>query len=137
MARLQQNFVRFRGDMFTIQFETIDGGNLELYKAEWTVYTKSKSGDVVTITKYLTITTDSGFNAPAQGYFIGDGITIEENIISVDVPVAVYDSNRLGTSTHEMEFEHQLRIWDPEDNTAIAAQGTWDLRKPAAPATIT
>ena len=135
MARLNQNFVRFRGDIFTIAFDIFDAQNIEGYKAEWTVYTKTLDGAVATITRFLTITTDSGFSTPS-GYFINNGITIEGNQILVAVPSAVYDSSRLGDSTHEIIFEHQLRIWDGDDNMAVAAHGTWDLRKPSSPLTF-
>ena len=136
MPRLNQNFVRFRGDIFTIAFDILDAENIEGYKAEWTVYTKTLDGAVATITRFLTITTDSGFTNPGVGYFIEDGITIDGNQILVAVPSVVYDSSRLGNSSHEIIFEHQLRIWDGDDNMAVAAHGTWDLRKPSSPLTF-
>lgn len=124
MARLEQNFTQFRGDNFTVAFPVQDAQDLSGYKAEWTVYERAIIADTHTITKLLTITTDH-FDAPAQGAHKPDGITFHDN--EVHVHVSESDYTTLGDANKEVTYDHQLRLWDVEDNHTVAAYGKWRI----------
>ncbi len=135
MARLNQDFKRFRGDNFTIVFNVLDASSLFGYKAEWTVYERTIDGAVHTITKKMIITTDGDFVDPGGGItFVGDGITFEDG--EVHVHVTENDYTGLGSSSTEVVFDHQLRLWDGDDVQAIAGQGKWTIMVAPTPADL-
>ncbi len=133
MARLGQNFSRFRGDNFTIVFNVLDASDLTGYMAEWTVYERGIDGITHTITKKLTVTTDGDFDAPV-GEFKDGGITFDGGEVHVEITEDDYTG--LGTAGQQVTFEHQLRLWDGDDVQAVAAQGTWTIMVPSPAATL-
>ncbi len=134
MARLGQNFSRFRGDNFTIVFNVLDASDLTGYMAEWTVYERTVDGISHTIAKKLTVTTDGDFSAPAQGEFKDAGVTFSDGEVHVEITESDYTG--LGSTGTEVTFEHQLRLWDGDEVQAVAAQGTWTILVPSPAATL-
>ncbi len=134
MARLGQNFTRFRGDNFTIVFNVMDAVVLTGYMAEWTVYERAVDGAIHTITKKLTVTTDGDFDQPV-GEFKDGGITFDGGEVRIEITENDYTG--LGSTGTQITYEHQLRLWDGDGVQAVAAQGTWTIMVPSPAATLT
>ncbi len=131
MARLGQNFSRFRGDNFTIVFNVMDATNIVGYKAEWSIYTRDVTGINHKITRHLTLTTSDHFFPPGEGQFFPHRIILKDG--EVHIPITKDDYRELGSSGTQITFEHQLRLWDRDNLHAVAAQGTWTVMVPTLP----
>lgn len=135
MARRNQNIESYRGDSFVIVCPILDASDLVGYKAEWVVFTRAIDGNVHTITKHLTITTNNDFSsAGVPGDFVNGGITFHDNEVHIEVTGNNY--GQLGSANTEVEYDHQLKLWDGSDVSAVSSSGKWKIYKPASSANL-
>ena len=135
MARRNQNFEVYRGDNFTLVANILDAESLTGYKAQWIVFTRSIDGNVHTITRHLTLTTSGHFNSSGvPGQFVNGGITFHDNTVHIEVTSAMYGN--LGSSNTEVEFDHQLKLYDGDDVDAVSASGKIKVLKPSPTANL-
>ena len=135
MARRNQNFETYRGNNFTLVVNILDAESLAGYKAQWTVFTRAIDGNVHTITRHLTLTTQGHFSSSGvPGQFVNGGITFHNNEVHIAVTSAMYGN--LGSANTEVEFDHQLKLYDGDDVDAVSSSGKMKVLKPAPTANL-
>lgn len=113
MGLVGQNFTKWKGDDFTIQFTITDAQTLSGYVAEWFFATSDTAGSAL-ITKLSS----------------NGGITFDAN--KVLIPIASVETKTI-TPTDPIPagtYYHELHLTDPQSKTTVAATGTITLVNP-------
>lgn len=102
MAQINQNFTKFKGDDFAINFTIEDVGDAEGFDASWKL---DSTPQVVKTTA------------------VDGGITIEGNVVTVTLE----KDDTVGLD--DGVYTHELQLLD-SDEGGVVAHGTFDLRMP-------
>lgn len=102
MARINQNFTKFKGDDFELRFTIEDAGNVESYDALW-----------ICDSSPMIVKSSQG-GTPA--------ITISENVVTVEIESS--DTSGLTAG----QYQHQLQL-DDNGEGGVVSDGTFTLRE--------
>lgn len=112
MALTGQNFTKWKGDDFVIQFTIGDATSLTGYSAEWYLAT-SKTASAYKLMK-----------TSAAGSITFDGNKVLIGIASAETKVVSNDPLPVG------DYYHELHLIDPQGKLTVAAVGTMTLDTP-------
>jgi hypothetical protein len=106
MAALNQDFTKYRGDEFVLQFSVIDVVDLTGYTASWKMAVDENSTALVTK------------SSPSNGI----------NFISNTILVEIDKSNT--NSLAEGKYYHELQLIDSLNQGGVISSGTFTLEEP-------
>lgn len=141
MAQLNQNFVKFEGDNFAIQFTVVDSTNITGYKA-WFGLTYASTYALITTSNTI-IKRTSGWLTPGSSpdtacsaTYVGSntgGITV--NAFSVDITINYADmedftptGNAIGGTANYL-YELILSSTGGQCRSTVATSGFMDIRE--------
>jgi hypothetical protein len=110
MGTISQNFIKWKGDNFIIQYTIEDATNLTGFKATWSLATSPSNS-----TRLITKTSGSGINFSTNYVYVTMSRTDTDQNNS-EIPAGMY--------------YHELQLINSEGLETVAAVGTLDLRDP-------
>lgn len=114
MAAFNQDFIRWKGDDFILEYTIKDVENAESFKAIWIMATE------VGGTRKIVKTTEGHFSEEG-------GITIDENKIIIPFESSETDET---SGIPPGQYYTELQLQDSLGKTTMAAVGMMDLRDP-------